>query len=397
MDKVNIQALYDERGKLVGEMRGLLEAAGDQPLSAEDQEKHDKMDARYDELTKQIRAWESQSAREDEESRLAEIKPAVRQAPVSEERQVKVARAWSNWLRTGREVFERELRDFASDSQNIGDNGDGGYLVPDEFERTLLKKIDDENVMRQVATVSQTSSGTLTIPYRESKPAAAAKDEKATYAIGNIEFLTTTIDVFKLTNSIAVTEEMLTDSAFDIESEITEALGETIGAAEEAWFVTGGGTTVPYGIVTGASAGVTAASASAITSDELIDLYHSLHKGYRARATWGFEDATAQVIRKLKDGEGQYMWQPGLQAGSPDRLLGRPVAYIEAMAGVGSGTVPVIFGDMSKYRIVDRAGLRIIRNPYTYSREGVVIFSVSKRVGGRLPLSEAVKKLTMGT
>jgi HK97 family phage major capsid protein len=173
---------------------------------------------------------------------------------------------------------------------------------PDEFERNLLKKIDDENVMRQVATVSQTSSGTLTIPYRESKPAAAAKDEKATYAIGNIEFLTTTIDVYKLTNSIAVTEEMLTDSAFNIEAEVTEALGETIGAAEEAWFVTGGGTTLPYGIVTGASAGVTAASDTAITSDELIDLYHALHKGYRARATWGFEDATAQVIRKLKAG-----------------------------------------------------------------------------------------------
>lgn len=397
-----IQQLYDLRGKVIEDQKKMIAKAReeDRGMSADEEATYGKLDERYTELSKAIRRSETLQKREAEEKRLRETQPDPEpESCDSEDPEERAAVAKEKRRREFRAALMSfrpiESRDFSGDSQNIGDNGDGGYIVEDEFVRELLRKASDENAIRGLATVRNTSSGTMTIPYRSSIPSAAQKDEKATYATGNIEFGTTTIDVHKITNSIPVTEEMMTDSAFDIEAEITDALGESIGALEETWFTTGNGTKQAYGVVTGASAGVTAAATDTVTPGELIDLFHALHKKYRGNASWLMEDATIAVIRKLADGNSRFYWNDSLQAGVPDTLLGRPVVTCEAMASIAASAVPIVFGDISKYRVADRAGIRMIRDPYTNATEGVVMITASKRTGGRLPLDEYVKKLTM--
>ena len=142
------------------------------------------------------------------------------------------------------------------------------------------------------------------------------------------------------------------------------------------------------------AAGVTAAGTAAITSDELIDLYHSLKPQYRGSAVWTMEDATAKIIRKLKDGDSQYLWQPGLQAGEPDRLLGRPVRVTDGMPAAAAGAVSVLFGDFSHYMIADRAGVSMQRLNELYAANGQIGFKAFKRTEGKLVLAESVKKLT---
>ena len=158
----------------------------------------------------------------------------------------------------------------------------------------------------------------------------------------------------------------------------------------------GNGTGKPLGILAatgGAQTGITAASSTAVTADELIDLYYSLKSPYRKNAVWALNDSTVKAIRKLKDGNGQYLWQPGITAGAPDMILGRPVRTSAYMPAIAAGAKTIAFGDFSYYWIADRQGRSFKRLNELFAATGQVGFLASQRVDGKLVLPEAVKVL----
>lgn len=168
-----------------------------------------------------------------------------------------------------------------------------------------------------------------------------------------------------------------------------------MAAAEEEAFITGDGTGKPTGLLTSGETGVTTASASAITADEIIDLYHSLRTPYRKKAVFLANDSTVKAIRKLKDGNGQYLWQPGLQAGQPDTILNRPIHTSIYAPEIESGNSIMLFGDLSYYWIADRQGRSFQRLNELYAKNGQVGFRIFQRVDGKLILPEAVKIMTV--
>ena len=278
----------------------------------------------------------------------------------------------------------------------IGTDSEGGYLVPDEYERTLVEALEEENVFRQIAKVIQTSSGDRKIPVVASKGTASWIDEEGAYTESDDSFGQVSIGAYKLGTMIKVSEELLNDSVFDLESYISREFARRIGAKEEEAFFTGDGSGKPLGILAasgGAETGITAASATAITADELIDLFYSLKAPYRRNAVWVLNDSTIKAIRKLKDSQGQYLWQPSLTAGAPDLLLGKPVRTSAYMPAIAADAKTVAFGDFSYYWIADRQGRSFKRLNELYAANGQVGFLGSQRVDGKLVLSEAVKVL----
>ena len=279
---------------------------------------------------------------------------------------------------------------------HIGTDSEGGYLVPDEYERTLVEELEEENIFRQLANVIQTSSGDRKIPVVASKGTASWIDEEGAYTESDDSFAQVSIGAYKLGTMIKVSEELLNDSVFDLESYIAREFARRIGTKEEEAFFTGDGTGKPLGILAasgGAETGVTAASATAVTADELMDLFYSLKSPYRKNAVWILNDSTIKAIRKLKDNNGQYLWQPSLVAGTPDTILGRPVKTSAYMPAIAAGAKTIAFGDFSYYWIADRQGRSFKRLNELYAANGQVGFLGSQRVDGKMILPEAVKVL----
>ena len=221
-------------------------------------------------------------------------------------------------------------------------------------------------------------------------------DEEGAYPESDDSFGQVSIGAYKLGTMIKVSEELLNDSVFDLQSYITREFARRIGSREEEAFFTGNGTGKPLGILAatgGAETGITAASATAVTADELIDLYYSLRSPYRRNAVWTLNDSTVKAIRKLKDGNGQYLWQPGITAGAPDMILGRPVRTSTYMPEIAAGAKTIAFGDFSYYWIADRQGRSFKRLNELFAATGQVGFLASQRVDGKLVLPEAVKVL----
>lgn len=277
-----------------------------------------------------------------------------------------------------------------------GTDSEGGYLVPDEYERTLVEAMEEENVFRQLAKVIRTSSGDRKIPVVAAKGTASWIDEEGAYTESDDSFGQVSIGAYKVGTMIKVSEELLNDSVFDLESYIAKEFARRIGAKEEEAFFTGDGSGKPLGVLAatgGAETGVTAASSTAVTADELMDLFYSLKSPYRKKAVWVLNDSTIKAVRKLKDSTGQYLWQPSMVAGTPDTLLGRPVKTSAYMPVIAAGAKTIAFGDFSYYWIADRQGRSFKRLNELYAANGQVGFLGSQRVDGKLVLSEAVKVL----
>ena len=246
----------------------------------------------------------------------------------------------------------------------------------------------------------RTSSGDRKIPLVASHGTASWVDEEGVIPESDDSFGQITLGAHKVASIIKVSDELLQDSVFDVESYIATEFARRVGDAEEAAFITGDGAGKPIGMLhetNGAATGVTAASATAITADELIDLVYSLKAPYRKRAIFLFNDQTIKAIRKLKDGNGQFLWQPGLQMGQPNTLLGYRYETSTHMPVIGASAKPILFGDLSSYWIADREGRSIKRLNELYATTGQVGFRVTQRLDGRLVQQEGMKCLTMKT
>lgn len=364
-------------------------------LSAEDDATYTKMEQEITDLGKEIARQERQEALEAELSKPTAT--PLTGKPLGGSVDERTGRATDEY----RSNFWNLMRTKSPmpqvvDALRIGSDTEGGYLVPDEYERTLVEALQEENIFRSLAHIIRTASRERKIPVVSSKGTASWIEEGGAFPESDDTFGQVTIGAYKLGTTIKISEELLNDSVFDLENYIAREFARRIGTKEEEAFFTGDGSGKPLGVLAdkgGAEIGVTAASATAITSDELLDLYYSLFSPYRKKAVWVVNDSTIKAIRKLKDNNGQYLWQPGLIANAPDTILGRPVKTSAFMPSIAAGAKSIIFGDFNYYWIADRQGRTFKRLNELYATTGQVGFLASQRVDGKLILPEALKVL----
>ena len=277
-----------------------------------------------------------------------------------------------------------------------GVDANGGYLVPTEFEKFIVDTLKEENVMRRLCKVI-TTDNERKIPVAATHSTAAWTAENAAYTESNPTFAQKTIDAYKLTDLVKVSIELLDVSAFDLAEYIARDFAYACGAAEEQAFCVGTGTGQPTGLFTanGGTVGVTAASATAVTTDEVISLIYALKAPYRKNAKFLMNDATVSALRKLKDSNGQYLWQPSLQVGQPDRLLGYEIYTSPYAPTLAAGALSIAFGDFQSYWIADRTGRTVQRLNELYSTNGQVGFVATERVDGKIILQEGIQLLKM--
>jgi len=391
-----ILELREKRTKAWEAAKAFLDTkrGGDGLLSAEDTETYEKMESDVVALGKEIDRLERQAALDLELSKP--VSTAIKTTPNGDFADSKTGRASNEY----RHAFWKAMRNKNSyDVQNalqIGTDSEGGYLVPDEFERTLIEALEEENIFRTLAKVITTSSGDRKIPVVASKGTASWVDEEGPIPESDDAFTQVSIGAYKLATMIKVSEELLNDSVFNLETYIAKEFARRIGAKEEEAFFIGDGVGKPTGIFNatgGASLGITSASATAITVDEVMDLFYSLKSPYRKKAVFVMNDATVKAIRKLKDGNGQYLWQPSIAAGQPDTILNRPVKTSAFVPTIAAAAKTIAFGDFSYYWVADRQGRSFQRLNELFAATGQVGFKGTQRVDGKLILAEAIKVL----
>jgi len=395
-----ILELREKRAKAWETAKAFLDTkrGADGIVSAEDTAVYDKMEADVVALGHEIDRLEKQEALDRELSKPLNMPLTGR--PNIPGMETKSGRASDEY----RKAFWNAMRTRSGEGLDpvirnalqIGTDTEGGYLVPDEFERTLVEALDDENIFRKLANVITTSSGDRKIPVVASKGTASWIDEEGAITESDDSFGQVSIGAYKLGTMIKVSEELLNDSVFNLENYIAKEFARRIGNKEEDAFFTGDGSGKPTGILAatgGAQLGVTAASATAITIDEVLDLFYSLKAPYRNKAVFVMNDATVKAIRKLKDGQGQYIWQPSLQAGTPDTILNRPIYTSAYVPNIAASAKSIIFGDFGYYWVADRQGRVFKRLNELYAATGQVGFVATQRVDGKLILPEAIKVL----
>jgi HK97 family phage major capsid protein len=386
-----ILELREKRGKAWEAAKAFLDVkrGEDGLISAEDTVTYEKMEADVVNLGKEIERLERQAAIDLQ--LLKAVNAPITGKPAAQE-EAKTGRASAEY----KQAFWKAMRN-KFDIQNalqIGTDSEGGYLVPDEFERTLISSLEEENLIRQIANVISTSFGDKKIPVVASKGTADWTDEEAAMHESDDAFGVVTLGAHKLSTMIKVSEELLNDSVFNLENYIAKEFARRISRAEEEAFIVGNGTGKPTGVIGSGEVGVTTAGA-AIAMDEVIDLYHSLREPYRRNALFITNDTTIKALRKLKDGAGQYLWQPSVQAGQPDTILNKPVRTSSFVPAIASTAKVIAFGDFKYYWIADRQGRSFQRLNELYAANGQVGFRATQRVDGKLTLAESVKILQM--
>lgn len=397
---MTITELMNKRATTWDAMKKLLDEKTDDKglLTAEDAAQYDRMEREVDDLTSQIER--QQRAEKMANTMNQPVRQPIKNSVRGGETRNATPRgteaynaAFWEFMRVGNAAMTPEIRN----SLKVGTDANGGYLVPEEFERTLIEALDEGNIFRQFAH-KITTNGDRQIPMVLARGTAQWIEEEAEYPESDVEFGQTYLRAHKVATRIKISEELMADSAFDMSAFIAKEFGRRIGAAEEQAFFTGDGSGKPLGILAntgGAEIGVTAAAADKITSDEVIDLYYSLRIPYRRKAVFMTHDSVMKALRKLKDDNQQYIWQPALTANTPDTILGRPVYTSQYMPEVATGNKVMLFGDFSRYWIADRAGYTFKRLNELYATTGQIGFIASKRVDGKLLLPEAVKALKM--
>ena len=396
MSKIN--ELRTQRAKAWEQTKAFLDSHRNEKgiLSAEDTQTYERMEQEIVDLGHEIERQERMDAMEREMA--APTATPITEKPDKKKKDEKTGRASDVYKKAfwdqvrAKDGVSYEVRNMLSE----GTDSEGGYLVPDEFEKTLIQALEEDGVVRNLAHVFTTSNGLHKIPIVTTKGVANWIDEGAAYGESDDVFGAEQIDAHKVGTIIKVSEELLNDSAFDLEAYFQSEFARRIGNKEEEAFLIGDGSKKPTGILNatgGADIGVTAGSATAITADELIDLYYSLKSPYRKNAVWLMNDSTVAAIRKLKDSNGQYLWQPALREKEYDTILGKRVITSPYAPEIAAGAKTVMFGDFSYYWIGDRQGVSFKRLNERYADLGQVGFLASKRVDGKLILPEAIKVL----
>ena len=387
-----ILELREKRKNIWESAKAFLDTVRDENglVSAENTERYEKMENDVVQLGKEIERLERQQAMDAILSKPTS-QPIIEQPGNGTQIEKLKGRASQAYA----QAFWNSIRHKGFiDVQNalsVGTDSDGGYLVPEEYEKTLVDKLQEENFFRKLGTVIHTS-GDRKIPVVTGHGEASWMEENGLYPDSQDTFGQQSIGAYKLGTAIRVSEELLNDSAFDVETYIANEFARRIGTKEEEAFLIGDGKSKPTGVFGSAELGVTAGMKS-ITFDDVIDLYHSLRTPYRKKAAWILNDSTVKTLRKLKDNNGNYIWQPSVTVGTPDTILNRPCYSSSFAPELAAGKRPLIFGDFSYYWIADREYRSFKRLNELYAANGQIGFLASQRVDGLLMLKESVKAL----
>ena len=393
-----MQDLIEKRAKAWAAAKAFLDSRRNEDgiLSAEDGETYDKMEKEITDLTKEIERLQRQEQIERMMDQPVNA-PITMKPGNTGETDEKTGTASNAYKAAFWDTIRKRNFYDVNNLLEVGTDANGGYLVPDEYEKRLLDALQDENFFRGLATIIQTQNGTHTIPVVASHGTAEWMDENGLYPESDDRFDQISLSAYKLGTAIKVSEELMNDSVFDIESYISREFARRIGAAEEEAFLTGDGNKKPEGVFTKVADTpenlTTINDATKLSFDDMMDLFHSLRAVYRNKAQFILNDTTIKAIRKIKDGNGNYIWQPSVTVGQPDTILNRPYRTSIYAPELAAGKTAILFGDFSYYWIADRQGRSFKRLNELYAANGQIGFLASERVDGKLILPETVKGL----
>ena len=382
---MTILELREARNKAWEGAKAFVESKRDKDglLSKEDAETYNAMEEKIKNYSKEIERMEEMENMENELNKP--VNSPIVTKPLKADNEVKTGRASNEYKEAMLNALRSNFRQVSNVLQE-GVDADGGYLVPDEYDTRLIQKLEDNNIVRALATKIKTS-GEHKINIASTTPAAAWIEEGGTLTFGDAKFEQKILDAHKLHVAVKVTEELLYDNAFGLENFLIDSFGKAIGNAEENAFLNGTGNGQPTGIFD-ETAGGTYITTEATEGDAIIELVYSLKRAYRKNAAFILNDKMIAKIRTYKDHNGAYMWQPSLIAGEPDKLLGYPV-YTSQYAPEDS----IAFGDFSYYNIGDRGARSFKQLTELFAGNGMIGYVAKERVDGILVLPEAVQIL----
>lgn len=386
---MTIQELMQKRAKVWEAAKSFVDTHEDKNgrLSAEDTAAYNRMEQEIEDLTASIERQQRAAERDKMLSQPINSPIVSKPAQTSKE---KIGRASDEYKAAMLGALRSNFRNVSNVLQE-GVDADGGYLVPEEYDRRLIDVLEEENILRALGT-KLTTAGDHKINVAATKPAASWIEEGQELTWGDSTFSQILLDAHKLHVAIKVTEELLYDNAFGLENYIITQFGKALANAEEDAFLNGDGKGKPTGIFAKTGGGNVTAEAAAFTGDELINLVYTLKRPYRKKAAFIMNDKNLAVLRKLKDANDQYLWQPSLKEGEPERLLGYPV-YTSAYAPADA----IAFGDFSYYNIGDRGSRSFKKLTELFAGNDMVGFVAKERVDGKLILPEAVQILKLKT
>nr|DAQ56532.1 MAG TPA: major capsid protein [Caudoviricetes sp.] len=387
---MTILELREKRNKAWEAAKAFLESHRTEKgtLTAEDDATYTQMEQEINDLGKEIARLERQEALEAELNRPVN-QPLTSKPGSGRGEEPKTGRASDEYRKAMLDAFRSNFKRVSNILQE-GVDADGGYLVPEEYDRRLIDTLSEENIMRRLATII-TTSGEHKINIAATKPAASWIEEGGALTFGDATFSQILLDAHKLHVAIKVTEELLYDNAFNLEGYILDQFGKALGNAEEDAFLNGDGTGKPLGLFAATGGGTVAGTlTAAIKSDDMLDLVYALKRPYRKKASFIMNDKTLSSLRKLKDNNGAYIWQPSYQAGEPDRVLGYAV-HTSAYAPEDA----IAFGDYKYYNIGDRGTRSFSELRELFAGNGMIGYVAKERVDGKLILPEAVQILKL--
>ncbi|MET0171095.1 MAG: phage major capsid protein [Agrobacterium vaccinii] len=291
------------------------------------------------------------------------------------------ALAFGVYLRRGAAALNAEEQRALT----VATDASAGYLAPPEYGNEILRTVVEYSPIRAYARVMQIAGPEIRYPKKLTGTNAQWVSEIEDRPESTLTFGQVTLTPFELATFVDVSKQLLEDAAYDVEGELRTSFAEDFGVKEGAAFVNGDGVGKPKGILqaTGIQQVVSGAAATLGTApaDLLIDAMSKLPSVYAQNGAWLMNRTTLASIRKLKDAQGAYLWQPSIQVGAPSTLLGRPIIEAVDMPSIAAGAFPIVFGDWSGYRIVDRVGVSVLVDPFTKATNGITRFHARKRVG----------------
>lgn len=387
---MTIKDLLEKRAKVWETAKSFVDTHEDKNglLSAEDTATYNKMEKEIEDLTAAIDRQQRAAQREADLNKPLNS-PLTNKPYKGEQSEKKSGRATDEYKNAMLSAMRSNFRNISNVLQE-GVDADGGYLVPEEYDSRLIDVLEEENIMRSLATTI-TTSGQHKINIAATKPAAAWIEEGGALSFGDATFDQIYLDAYKLHVAIKVTEELLYDNAFNLENYIITQFGKALGNAEEDAFLNGDGKGKPIGIFDAKGGGnVLGTLTAAIKSDDMLDLVYGLKRPYRKSSSFIMNDSTLALLRKLKDNNGAYIWQPSYKEGEPDRVLGYAVN-----TSPYAPTNAIAFGDYSYYNIGDRGSRSFAELRELFAGNGMVGFVAKERVDGKLILPEAVQILKL--
>lgn len=332
----------------------------------------------------------------DIEAKIARLDTAPSGREGQEEENKEHKAAFGSFLRKGKDELEPEERKLLT----VGDDTTGGFLAPPEFVQTITKGIIEFSPMREIARVRSTGRRSVQVPRRTGTFSAQWVSETGTRSeTQGLQYGLEEVAVHEMYGLVDVSSQDIEDSVFDLEGELQTEFSEQFGVTEGSAFISGDAVGKPEGFLNNSDIStVVSGNASAITADGLFDLFYALKTGHTRNAQFVMNRSTIKEVRKLKDSNNQYLWQPSLAAGEPPTLLGAPVTEMTDMPDIAASAKPIAFGNFQRgYLIVDRVEMSVQRDPFTQATSGAVRFIARKRVGGLVMLPEAIKIQTIGT